>query len=312
MNKFEISEDTWNTVQAVAALTTGDSDAVQELLVKAVDPAEVTDTLRANASYMVRELRVGGIRKHSRLWLVPVIIHTEAEDLMPDADGLKTLPVSVIMKAVREKFKPTTSSKMVAGLIPYGILSKNSPVETRRHCKSIVEGEPSLVLRLEQDTKDIFEYPTLGFVLGAVSSIDEYPEILDTHPEAEARIQAHISGAMALAQGPLVSGKSPVENFLVLPPEDFSEGLYRGLLAWIKVLEKRYIFHSVSVKPISLDNYEFKLYLQEGEDAEVKSISWNAKTTQISDAHIAEIYTYLDKACAMPLEDRQSKINRLH
>lgn len=312
MNKFEISEDTWNTVQAVAALTTGDSDAVQELLVKAVDPAEVTDTLRVNAPYMVRELRVGGSKKHSRLWLVPVIVHTEAEDLMPDSDGLKSLPAEVIMKAVREKFKPMTSSKMVPGLIPYSILSGNSPVETRRYCKSIVEGEPSMRLRLRQDAEDMYEYPTLGFILGAVSSIDEFPEFLATHPETEAKIQAHINGAMALAQGPLVSGDSPADNFLVLQPDDFSEGIYRGLLAWIKVLEKRYIFHSVSVQPVSLDNYEFKLYLQEGAEGDVKSISWSAKTTQMSDSHIAEIYTYLDKACAMPLADRQSKINRLH
>ena len=77
MNKYEVSQDTWNTVKAVAALTTGDSDAVQELLVNAVDPSEVSDTLRANASYMVRDLRVGRSRKHSRLWLIPVVIHSE-------------------------------------------------------------------------------------------------------------------------------------------------------------------------------------------------------------------------------------------
>jgi hypothetical protein len=98
----------------------------------------------------------------------------------------------------------------------------------------------------------------------------------------------------------------------VLHPEDFSEGLYSGLMAWIKVLEKKYIFHSVSIKPISLDNYEFKLYLQEGEKGEVDIIRWNTKTTQMSDDRIAEIYQYLDKACAMPLEARQSKLKHLH
>lgn len=312
MNKYEISDNTWNTVQAVAALTTGDSDAVQDLLVNAVDPAEVSDTLRANASYMVRDLRVGGSRKHSRLWLVPVVIHSEAEDLMPDAEGLKTLPVQIIMKAVREKFKPMTSSKMLQGLLPYSVLSRNSPVETRGYCKSIVEGEPSMHLRLEQDQKAMYEYPTLSFVLGAVSAIDEYPELLEVHRETEVKIQAHINGALALTQGPLVSGEPPANNFLVLPPDDFSEGLFHGIMAWIKVLEKKYILHSVSIKPIALDNYEFTLFLQAGENSEVNSIRWNTKTTQISDARIAEIYQYLDKACTIPLEERQSKIKHLH
>ncbi len=312
MNKYEISDNTWNTVQAVAALTTGDSEAVQELLVNAVDPAEVSETLRANASYMVRDLRVGGSRKHSRLWLVPVVIHSEAEDLMPDMEGLKTLPVKLIMNAVREKFKPTTNSKMLQGLLPYSVLSRNTPVETRDYCKSIVEGAPSMHLRLEQDQKAIYEYPTLSFVLGAVSSIDEYPEFLDVHHETEAKIKSHINGALALAQGPLISGESPSENFVVLQPNDFSEGLFHGIMAWIKVLEKKYIFHAVSIKPLALDNYEFKLYLQEGENADVNSICWNTKTTQLSDTRIADIYQYLDKACTMPLEDRQAKSKRLH
>lgn len=312
MNKYEVSQDTWNTVKAVAALTTGDSDAVQELLVNAVDPSEVSDTLRANASYMVRDLRVGGSRKHSRLWLIPVVIHSEAEDLMPDTDGLKSLPVSVIMKAAREKFKPTTSSKMVQGLLPYAVLSRNTPVETRDFCKSIVEGKPTMHLRLEADQGEVYKYPTLSFVLGAVSAIDEYPEFVDVHHDTEIKMQAHINGALALTKGPMVDQSAPEDNFVVLQPEDFSEGLYSGLMAWIKVLEKKYIFHSVSIKPISLDNYEFKLYLQEGEKGEVDIIRWNTKTTQMSDDRIAEIYQYIDKACTMPLEARQSKTKHLH